>query len=117
MPLGGRWDQTAAGHVDEGEDYKTAAIRELLEEMGISGVRLKETAKFYTEETDEQKTKKRFNAVFTGVYDGSVKIDNDEVSDSKWLLPEELERQMNEKPEMFTQGFIESFKVYRKLKI
>ncbi len=31
----GRWDSSAAGHVDSGEDYRTAAERELREELGI----------------------------------------------------------------------------------
>lgn len=111
--LPGRWDQTAAGHVDEGENYAEAASRELLEEMGISEVELQEIAKFYTEEGDEVKTKKRFNKIFTGIYDGGVKIDNDEVSDYQWLKPEELETQMNDSPSSFTEGFIEAFGVYK----
>lgn len=35
------WDQSAGGHVDEGETYEEAALRELQEELGISGVGLK----------------------------------------------------------------------------
>jgi isopentenyldiphosphate isomerase len=112
--LPGKWDQTAAGHVDEGEVYTEAAARELLEEMGISGVGLHETATFYTEETDESKTKKRFNKIFVGTYNGEVAIDNDEVSGYKWIDPEELEKQMSESPQNFTDGFIEAFKVYNK---
>jgi len=82
--LPGRWDQTAGGHVDEGEDYKTTALRELAEEMGIEGVELNEVVIFYSEEKDEKKVKKRFNKIFTGVYDGEVEIDNDEV-DFQWM--------------------------------
>jgi len=32
----GFWDTSSAGHVDAGEDYLTAANRELVEELGIS---------------------------------------------------------------------------------
>ncbi len=112
--LPGRWDQTAAGHVDEGEGYTEAASRELSEEMGISDVRLQEVAKFYTEERDEVKTKKRFNKIFTGIYDGEVRIDNDEVSDYLWIEPRKLEGQMNDNPNNFTDGFNEAFRIYRK---
>ena len=31
----GKWSYSAAGHVDAGEDYPTAALRELKEELGI----------------------------------------------------------------------------------
>ncbi|MCS7338324.1 MAG: NUDIX domain-containing protein, partial [Verrucomicrobiae bacterium] len=32
----GLWDSSASGHVDAGEDYDTAALRELREELGIA---------------------------------------------------------------------------------
>lgn len=32
----GKWDITAAGHVDAGEDAKTTAVRELAEETGMT---------------------------------------------------------------------------------
>lgn len=31
----GLWDGSCAGHVDAGEDYDTAAVRELGEELGL----------------------------------------------------------------------------------
>jgi isopentenyldiphosphate isomerase len=111
--LPGRWDQTAGGHVDEGEDYKTAASRELAEEMGIEGVELSEVATFYSEEKDEEKIKKRFNKIFTGVYNGEVKIDNDEVADFQWISIDELSKRMLHNPDDFTDGFIEAFKTYQ----
>ncbi len=33
----GKWDSSAAGHLDAGEDYATTAARELREELGIKG--------------------------------------------------------------------------------
>ena len=109
----GRWDQTAAGHVDEGEDYTTAASRELAEEMGIEGVRLHEVATFYSEEKDHNKTKKRFNTIFTGTYDGEVKIDNDEVADFQWISIDELGNRMLQEPDAFPDGFIKAFQIYQ----
>lgn len=114
ISLPGKWDQTAAGHVDEGEDYAEAATRELQEEMGVRDVKLHEVAKYYAEEGDEIKTKKRFNKIFTGVYDGEVKIDNDEVSDYQWIDLATLEERMKNIPDDFTQGFIEAFEIYKK---
>lgn len=111
--LPGRWDQTAGGHVDEGEDYKTAASRELAEEMGIEGIELSEVATFYSEEKDEDKTKKRFNKIFTGIYDGEVNIDNDEVADFQWVSIDGLSERMSQSPDDFPEGFIEAFKIYQ----
>ena len=108
-----KWDQSAAGHVDEGETYEEAAHRELKEEVGAEGVELKEIAKYFQEETDERR-RRRFNTLYTGVYDGTVIPDGDEVSDVKWISPTELESWMKERPEEFTQGSIRSFDELRK---
>ena len=32
----GKWDSSASGHVDSGEDYDACAVRELREEIGLS---------------------------------------------------------------------------------
>ena len=107
-----RWDQSAAGHVDEGEDYKTAAYRELKEEMGIDDVTLKFLAKYYTEEHDEALAKKRFNMLFIGDYQGKVKIDKDEVSAFRWISRDDLRNEMSQSPDKFTEGFREAFKIF-----
>lgn len=114
--LPGRWDQSAAGHVDEGEEYLEAALRELNEEMGITGVEIEEVAKYYTEENDEAIVKKRFNMLYVGYYDGEVRIDNDEVSDYKWVEADELRKKMNDTPDKYTEGFIKAFEVFNNKK-
>lgn len=111
--LPGRWDHTAAGHVDEGESYRQAAERELAEEMGITGVEIKEVAKFYSEEKDESRLKKRFNLIFTGIYDGPVTIDEHEVSASRWVRPDVLAQEMADHPQQFTEGFIRAFRIFK----
>ncbi|KKT87015.1 MAG: Dimethyladenosine transferase, partial [Microgenomates group bacterium GW2011_GWA1_Microgenomates_45_10] len=107
--LPGRWDQSASGHVDEGEDYLAAAERELEEEMGIKGVELEEVGKFYQDEVDDDgKIKKRFNMLYKARHDGEVNFSKGEVSEIKWVNINDLRRQMKEKPKDFTQGFIDS---------
>lgn len=108
-----KWDQSAAGYVDEGEDYQTAALRELQEEVGITGVPLKEVTKFYTEETDEKATKKRFNMLYSTTYDGAITIDEHEVAAYKWLQLAELAQWLQEKPQDFTQGFIQTYQHFK----
>lgn len=110
--LPNRWDQSAAGHVDEGETYEQAAYRELKEEVGVTGVLLTKIAKYYTEETDETRMKRRFQELWLGHYDGVIQIDNYEVSESRWIQLTDLRKWMHEKPDDFTQGFIKCFERY-----
>jgi isopentenyldiphosphate isomerase len=113
--LPNRWDQSAAGHVDEREDYAAAAKRELREEVGVNDMPLKETLKFYSEDTDEPRIKKRFNVLYVGTYDGEIKIDKHEVSEARWIQPDELSKWMQQRPSDFTQGFIKCFEMFRKM--
>lgn len=113
VKLSGRWDQSAAGHVDEGEDYLTAAIREASEEVGLRGASMTEVGKFYTEEKDEAVVKKRFNTLFTCVFDGELEQDNDEVSEIKWIDLDDLVTWMHDKPSDFTDGFIKTYHFYQ----
>ena len=112
-----RWDQSASGHVDEGEDYVTAGIRELQEEMGAKAEKIEFVTKFYSEESDDNEVKKRFNSLYVlRNYDGEVDIDNDEVSEYKWISIDELSGWMESSPEDFTEGFIQSFYEFNKVK-
>lgn len=114
VKLPGRWDQSAAGHVDEGEDYPTAAAREAKEEIGLLNAELTEVGKFYTEELDGEELKKRFNMLYVARFNGNLMQDNDEVSEIKWISLKELEKWMADKPDDFTQGFLQTFSYYKK---
>jgi 16S rRNA (adenine1518-N6/adenine1519-N6)-dimethyltransferase len=106
------WDQSAGGHVDEGEDYDTAAIRELNEEIGVKNVPLIRIKKYFTEEKAANHTMRRFNMLYTAIFDGIISIDNDEVSGTKWIALDELEQWMKQKPNEFTEGFVQAFEYY-----
>jgi isopentenyldiphosphate isomerase len=111
-----RWDQSVGGHVDEGEDYYHAALREMKEELRIEGVDLKGVIKFYWEEEGDGVVVKRFNMLYEGHYDGQLKPDKREISGGGWYEIPELKRWMKAKPDDFTPACIRTFKVYWKAK-
>ena len=111
-----RWDQSVGGHVDEGEDYHHAAIREMKEELGVKSIKLEKVIKFYHEEHIENKVLKRFNMLYEGVYDGKINLNKLEVSDGKWFELKDLEVLIGENPNDFTPAFIKTYQIYKKEK-
>lgn len=104
----GKWDQSVGGHVDAGEGYDEAAYREMQEELGITGIPLTRVLKYYVEGEDPPH-RKRFNMIYTGVYDGEVIANPEEISEVKWVSPAQLEELFKTGPEDFTQGCINAW--------
>lgn len=109
----GKWDHSVGGHVDEGETYDEAVKREMHEEIGVRNVPLVEVAKYYRDETDGGRVKKRFNVLYTGAYDGAINFDPDEVQDVQWIAPVELEAWMAERPQDFTRGCLYAYTKFK----
>lgn len=114
VPSAGKWDQSVGGHVDEGESYLEAAMRELDEELSVKNISLQEITKFYTENIDGAETMKRFNTLYLGNYDGEINFNPEETSEVKWITLDKLASWMEEKPQDFAQGFIKAFNLFSK---
>ncbi len=97
-------DQSAAGHVDEGETYEEAAVRELYEELGITGIPLVPVAVSY-----------RSADFYNGIYkivvpdDCSIDFDPEELAEVLWYDIEELTTEMSQFPDRFTPAFVEAW--------
>jgi 16S rRNA (adenine1518-N6/adenine1519-N6)-dimethyltransferase len=111
----GLWDQSAAGHVDPGEDYEQAAYRELKEELGIQDIKLNLLVHYYAEEAHPSgKPMRRFQTIYVGEYgDQVIDLDPEEVMDGKWVSIPELESWISESPHEFTGAFIDAYKRYK----
>lgn len=103
------WDPAAAGHVDAGEDYETAAARELKEEIGIDGVKLKEIAYFKTKYRHQEYLFNRFNKLYTVTVPKNIalKIDPEEVERVQWFTSGELKDLLKNKRHTMTDGLID----------
>jgi isopentenyl-diphosphate Delta-isomerase len=94
-------DFSAAGHVNEGQDYFTAAQAEVNEELGLQNVLVEpvlppfETPGFY-------------NALFKVVvpHDCTFTIDPEEVAKVFWVSYEELVEMIARHPQQFTEPFL-----------
>lgn len=98
-------DASASGHVDEGDTYEGAAIRELEEELGLTGLPL-------TLVTDPFYTPHFYNAVFTANI-GAVTIEpaSNELASAQWVPFETLTQQIQDEAVLFTPEFVRIFKI------
>lgn len=104
----GQWDQSVAGHVDEGESYDQAAIREMREEVGID-TPLTFVGKYYSEELMGDILKKRFSSLYVGVTNSEPVLDVTEVSEVRWVSREELRNWIRDRESDFTPGAVNAF--------
>jgi len=100
---GGKWDQSAAGHVKPGETYEHAAHRELEEELSIKNINLELIGTFFTKNYTEHHKSLAFSQVFLGYSDSDIKFDWNEISDYKWLTINELKEMIEN--EVFVHSF------------
>lgn len=106
VDLPGRWDRSVGGHVDEGETYFEAAVREMKEEIGLEDVALVEVGKSYIESPQKKQVKKFFDTVYTASYDGEIRFDPKEVAEVKWISMNELEGWAKSEPQALMRGLM-----------
>ena len=101
----GLWTNTTCSHPRPGESVLEAAHRRLREEMGFDTELEEIFSLVYKAEFDNGLTEFEYDHVLIGYYDGEVKPDPKEAEDWKWVKPEEIEKELEEKPEKFTVWF------------
>ena len=82
----GFYEIAAGGVVRLGESYEQSAIRELEEETGISGIPLRTLFDFYFEDSSNSV----WGRVFSCVWEGALKFQEEEVEWGKFITPEQL---------------------------
>lgn len=106
-------DFSAAGHVNEGDDYLSCARAELFEELGIKNSE-------FTLVAPPFKTLDFFTAVYKIVIerDAVMNISSEEVENTFWVSIQELKEMIIHRPEQFTQSFLAAWpQVCDKIKI
>lgn len=98
----GRWDSSAAGHVDSGENYLEAASRELREELGIEVPGLERLGKLSPCEQNGWE----FIEVFRGFHDGPFAPAPMEVETTAFFRREDVQAWAAASPGDFSRVFL-----------
>ena len=102
----GKWSYSAGGHVDAGESYEQAALRELAEEMGVVASHAEFVGRGYTLREGKPRA---FHHVFKVVSDDPIVFDPKEVAETKEFTIAELVEQIKTHPENFKDIFAQIF--------
>ena len=94
------WTASASGHLDAGENYETAARRELQEELGLTS-----PLEFLTKFPAGPETAYEFTGLFQTVSDDIPIPDPKEVAGLEWLGLTDIHRRIKARPEQFTPPF------------
>jgi 16S rRNA (adenine1518-N6/adenine1519-N6)-dimethyltransferase len=102
----GKWDSSAAGHLEPGESYEAGAVRETEEELGIRP-KLTPIGKIRA----CSNTGQEFVEVFTARHEGPFTLPPSEIEDALFLPLEEVRAWLTARPSDFAPGFWEVWKL------
>ena len=102
----GKWDTSVGGHLDAGEDYLEAAIREMREELGISSVTPGRLYRYRHRNDYESE----MVTTFLVRWDGAITVDPEEISEGRFWMLDEIDAA---DPGIFTPNFLEELERYR----
>lgn len=117
--ISGTLDHSSAGHVDPGETYHQAALREAKEELGIESVELTSIGKGISDEmgrkdrNDDGKLEHRVHVYEVFVcYAEPQELAPDEVKSVYWAKAGDILKDMEINPRKYSGGFKSSIRIY-----
>ncbi|WP_026777450.1 isopentenyl-diphosphate Delta-isomerase [Polaribacter sp. Hel_I_88] len=99
------WTNTCCSHQREGESNVEAGRRRLQEEMGFT-TDLKEVFSFiYKAPFDNGLTEHEFDFVLVGNFEDKPNINKEEVEAYKWMSLQDVKKDIENNPEIYTEWF------------
>ena len=103
----GRWDTSVGGHLDPGEDYLTAASREMAEELGVGGVALTYLYASRIRNAIESENV----ATYLARYSGEIRFDPQEIDAVRFWSAEDIEADLGRG--IFTPNFEQEWALFK----
>lgn len=100
----GLWDSSCSGHLDAGEDYDVAVLRELAEEIGVTLTPSQAPDRWFRLEACEP-TGWEFVWVYRLRHDGPLTLEPSEIQYGEWVEPPEVTARIAARPGDFCPSF------------
>lgn len=100
----GAWDSSCSGHLDAGEDYDEAAVRELDEELGVRCDAGVPPARWFRVEACTE-TGWEFVWVYRLRYDGPIEVEPAEIQYAEWVAPRDVSTRIGAAPADYCPSF------------
>jgi isopentenyl-diphosphate Delta-isomerase len=110
----GLWTNACCSHPKPNEATEAAAIRRLNEELGFETALEKLFDFTYKTSFENGLTEYEFDHVFSGVYNGEIKINTAEVHDFCYRSVDEIQSALQSHPQKFTEWFKIAFPLVQK---
>jgi isopentenyl-diphosphate delta-isomerase len=101
----GLWTNTCCSHPRNGEDTESAAHRRMVEEMGFDCEFSEAFSFLYKADVGEGLIEHEFDHVFIGKSEKKPFINEQEVSDWKYMIMEDIRTDMDQNPDRYTVWF------------
>jgi len=106
---GGMWTNAVCSHPRPGESQSKALQRKMLQEMGFCADVKKAFDFTYKAELSNGLVEHEYDEVFYGVYEGELSPNPEEVQNYRYASIDEIRKEMNRNPDLFTPWFIHLF--------
>jgi isopentenyl-diphosphate delta-isomerase len=100
-----KWTNAVCSHPRNGETYLDGAKRRLKEELGIETELTEKFHFIYKADVGGGLWEHELDHVFIGNYNAEFNLNKDEVEDVRFVSLEDLDKEMSENPEHFTEWF------------
>ena len=108
-----QWTNACCSHPRQNESYLDAAQRRLKEELGIESELTERFDFIYKADVGQGLWEHELDHVFTGFYNGDFNLNPDEVSEIKHMSISDLNTDIQQYPERYTEWFKIIWEEYR----
>jgi isopentenyl-diphosphate delta-isomerase len=108
-----QWTNAVCSHPRENETYQQGAERRLNEELGIKANLTEKFNFIYKADVGKNLWEHELDYVFTTVYNGDYQLNEEEVSEIRFITMQDLDEEMKSNPENFTEWFKIILKEYK----